>query len=68
MKTVEAAVDAAPVPVSTACNLRRGGLLLHRGLTIAAGQPLFGEIQDLTAGTARAAGSRPEDGPGCASA
>jgi hypothetical protein len=68
METVEEAVDVAAVPVSTACNLRRGEPLPRRGLTIAAGRPLFDEPQDLTAGTARAGGSRPEGGPGCASA
>jgi hypothetical protein len=68
MKTVEAAGDAAAVPVSTARDLRRGGRLLQRGTRIMARKRVFDALEDLTGGSARAAGSRPEGGTGCASA
>lgn len=57
MEAVERTAEVA-IPVRTA----------YRGMTIAAGGPLFDELEDLTAGTSRAAGARPEGVPRCASA
>lgn len=57
MEAVETTVEMA-VPVRTA----------YWGMTPSAGEHLFHELQDLIAGTARAGGSRPDGGPGCASA